>query len=162
MSLVRFTPFQALEEMREQLSNAYNEDSANYCSSSSLYMPIEIVESEKSFIIRSIVPGSRAEDITITSENGYITIEAKALRQELSETEKLHLSEFCYGSFHRTIKIGQNIVSDEISAALNDGILTVTIPKSSKAIKRVIKVNETNNTQSNQEEKAEQAEHSTN
>ena len=77
--------------------------------------------------VRAELPGvDPIEDIEVTIRDGRLTI--KALRTRTGESNGL--SEFSYGSFTRTISLPAGADEDDISAAYDRGILTVSVPLS--------------------------------
>ncbi len=146
MSLVRFTPFETLDTFRDQLLKTYESEDVCY-SSGNWYLPVEIIEDDSNFQIRSIAAGMNPEDITLEYENGILTIACELTRKELEENEKIHMSDFCYGKFKRSVKVGQNVDSENITASYNQGILNITIPKASTALKKTIAINCSENSQ---------------
>ena len=140
MSLVHFTPFQTLDAIREHLSRSL-EDSNNFtCSGSNWYLPIEITEDDSNFYLNTVAPGIDPSKISVEVENGIVTVSTEITRRELKENEKVHLSDFCYGNFKRSVKIGNNIDTENINASYKLGLVTITIPKSSKAIKKLVEI----------------------
>ena len=80
--------------------------------------------------VRAEIPGiDPAEDIDITVRDGQLTI--KAERSEKNEFDGR--SEFCYGSFVRTVSLPSNANEDDIKATYDKGILTVSVPVSQPA-----------------------------
>jgi HSP20 family protein len=142
MSLVRFTPFETLDTVREQLLRNFEEPSDTCFSSGNFYLPIELTEDDTNFYVRSIVPGVKTEHISLETEDGILTISCEMNRRELKENEKMHLSDFCYGKFKRSIKMGKNIDPESITADYKQGILNITIPKSAKSLKKTITIQE--------------------
>ena len=77
--------------------------------------------------VRAELPGvDPIEDVEVTVRDGRLTI--KALRTR--STESNGLSEFSYGSFSRTVPLPADADEDDISAAYDRGILTVSVPLS--------------------------------
>ncbi|WP_373198534.1 Hsp20/alpha crystallin family protein [Mycobacterium marinum] len=75
--------------------------------------------------LRAEIPGVDPEkDIEITVLDGQLTIKA-----ERSEKKEFNgRSEFCYGSFIRTVPLPAGVTEDGIEASYDKGILTVSVP----------------------------------
>jgi len=56
------------------------------------------------------------------------------------EGRRLHLSERRYGSFRRSFRLPQTVDAENIEAHLENGILTVVLPKAATAKPRTIEV----------------------
>ncbi|HEV2131319.1 MAG TPA: Hsp20/alpha crystallin family protein [Longimicrobiaceae bacterium] len=102
----------------------------------------DIVETESEIRVMVELPGMRAEDVSVDVENNVLTIsgEKKEEREEEEEGSTWHLSERRYGRFSRSFLLPRNVEQDQIQARFEDGVLSVTIPKSERAVPRRIQV----------------------
>lgn len=89
-------------------------------------MRTDILENEKEFILNVEVPGFNKENITISLEQKYLTIEIN--KDVKKDKTKYLLKERYEGKFSRTFYVG-NIDKTNITAKVEDGILTITLPK---------------------------------
>ncbi|MDI3315291.1 MAG: Hsp20/alpha crystallin family protein [Mycobacterium sp.] len=84
------------------------------------------------YLLRAELPGiDPAKDVDITVSNGELTI--KAERTEKKEAKGR--SEFCYGSFVRSVTLPAGANEDDIKATYDKGILTVDVPVATEAAK---------------------------
>jgi HSP20 family protein len=84
----------------------------------------DAVEDDR-YVVRAEIPGIDPEkDLEISVSRGVLTLRAE--RQE-SREGRGH-SEFRYGSYERHLRLPGNIDEDEIKAAYDKGIVTVTMP----------------------------------
>ena len=90
-------------------------------------MRTDILENEKEFILNMEVPGFNKENIKISLEQKYLTVEIDKEKKKESKTEYL-LKERYEGKFSRTFYVG-NIDKANIKAKVEDGILSITLPK---------------------------------
>ena len=92
-------------------------------------MKTDIREVEKGYELDIDVPGFAKEDIVISLDKGYLTIEAKK-ESSKEETNKHYLRrERVVGNAARSFYVGDYIQETDIKASYNNGILTVSIPK---------------------------------
>jgi HSP20 family protein len=100
-----------------------------------LCMRTDIKETEKTYELEVDVPGFGKNDINISLENGYLTIEAK--REEGKEEKESHFlkRERFVGSAARTFFVGDNLSQEDIKAGYDKGILTLSIPKQGSLVK---------------------------
>ncbi len=76
------------------------------------------------YLLHAELPGiDAAKDVDITVRDGRLTI--KAERSEKKETKGR--SEFCYGSFTRSVTLPQGASEEDIEATYDKGILTVDV-----------------------------------
>ena len=95
-----------------------------------------IIENDDSYTMELLVPGFNKEDINITLNDEYLTIEVN--KKEEKEKEYL-LKEINNYSYKRNYYVGKIELSD-IKANLNNGILTLTIQKVKEKEKEIQKV----------------------
>jgi HSP20 family protein len=87
------------------------------------------------------LPGIERDKIHVKATDDSIEISAEQLEEERVEKRKKNyvFNERAYRSFYRTIPIPEQILSSEVTARMNNGILLVDLPKKmptkSKAVK---------------------------
>lgn len=101
----------------------------------------DVVETEREIRVVTEMPGLKRESIEIDVENNVLTIRGEK-REERSEGEpgKYHLAERRYGVFTRSFVLPRDVDADRIAASFEDGVLSVSIPKSERARRRRIEV----------------------
>jgi HSP20 family molecular chaperone IbpA len=103
------------------------------------YTPrVDILETEAELRVFADLPGVQAEDLDIRFEDHELTIHGKVASRH-ADVEPL-LSEYGIGDFYRTFRIGESIDATKISADLNNGVLTLHLPKTEKVKPRRIEV----------------------
>ena len=89
------------------------------------------------------LPGVEEKDITLSAENGVVSLkgEKKTEREEKGET--WYFSERQYGSFSRSFRLPPDADEEQVQADLNKGVLTITVPKVKEEAKasRQVKIN---------------------
>ena len=89
------------------------------------------------------LPGVEEKDISLSAENGIVTLkgEKKTEREEKGET--WFFSERQYGSFSRSFRLPPDADEGRVKADLKNGVLTVTVPKAKAEEKtsRQVKIN---------------------
>jgi HSP20 family protein len=98
---------------------------------------IELSETDKAVTISAELPGLSEKEVQVEIANGVLSIrgEKKAERND----ESKFVSERYYGSFERQIPL-EGVEEDKAQADFNNGVLTVTLPKSepsSRNVKRI-------------------------
>jgi len=90
----------------------------------SLSMKADILKNEEGYTINIDVPGVKKEDLKISYEDGYLTVEAKA-STEAKEKEKFITRERFSGSCKRSFYLG-DIDKDSIKASHENGVLSIS------------------------------------
>lgn len=91
--------------------------------------PVDLYEDKDNTYVRAELPGVKREDIAVEMIEDYLTI--NATRKDGEQTF----------SFSRSIAIPEGVQTDKVAAALENGVLTVTLPKQEQAKPRKIAVN---------------------
>jgi HSP20 family protein len=85
--------------------------------------PVDLYEDAKNAYVRAELPGVNRDDIQVEMTDGDLTISVSH-KQANTEGQAEQTS-----SASRTLTVPADIVADQVSAAYENGILTVTLPK---------------------------------
>lgn len=91
---------------------------------------VDISEDEHAFQIDAELPGVAKEKIGLNIEDSVLTIKAERSQEAEQKKKDYHRIERSYGSFSRSFNIGELIDQDNIRAAFENGVLSITLPKS--------------------------------
>lgn len=105
-----------------------------------LTFPIDVKAESDSFTIKALLPGVHPEDLDIQIVNEIVTI-AGELKADREEGCNYLLAERPSGRFHRVISLPTPLDSTNVEAELENGVLTLRVPKTEEAKPRTIKVN---------------------
>jgi len=91
---------------------------------------VDTAETDAAYEVTAELPGVAEKDVKITIDGDVLCIagEKKAEREE--KRKDMVVSERSYGSFRRAFTLPDNVAPDKISAAFENGVLKVTLPKS--------------------------------
>lgn len=94
---------------------------------------VDMIEKEKSVEIQAEFPGLNKEDISVSIQDKYLTLETQS-KKETKKTEKnYHLQERSYGESKRVLRLPHYVDSTKATSSFNNGVLTVSIPKKPKS-----------------------------
>ncbi|KAI5067073.1 hypothetical protein GOP47_0017601 [Adiantum capillus-veneris] len=99
-------------------------------------------ETPEAHIFKANLPGLAKEDVKVQVEDGRVVqISGECKKEETSRPgEKWHRVERVQGSFVRRFRLPENVKVEEMKAAMENGVLTVTVPKVPKAAPRNIDI----------------------
>ena len=96
-------------------------------------MKTDIKETKNKYIVDVDLPGFKKENINLSLNDGYLSIEAKVDKEENNDKdEKFVRRERFHGECSRSFYVGKEIKEEDIDAEFKDGILKVEIPKKSE------------------------------
>ena len=101
--------------------------------------PTDIFESDDVLTIVMEMPGVDREGVDVNVENGVLRVEG---RLDFSKYEGMQpvYTEYNVGHYRRSFSLSSKIDQDRISAQMQDGVLTLLLPKSEEAKPRRISV----------------------
>jgi HSP20 family protein len=99
-----------------------------------------ISEDEKEFTLTMELPGVAKKDIEVSIDGDTLTIEAQSAEESESKSKNVIRSEIRSEKFRRTFQIGSKIDRESVKAKLDNGMLRLTLPKSSETVGRKIDV----------------------
>jgi len=121
-------------QMMEEMLREWDEDY-----SPNLTFPIDVMAGKDSFTIKALLPGVQPEDLDIHIVNEIVTISGE-LRADREEGANYILAERPSGKFHRVLTLSTPLDSTKVEAEMDNGILTLVVPKAEEAKPRTIKV----------------------
>jgi HSP20 family molecular chaperone IbpA len=94
-------------------------------------MKTDVHEHDNGYEVDIDLPGFKKDEISLSLENGYLTVNAaKGLdKDEKDKKGKLIRQERYAGSMTRSFYIGDTVTEDEIKAKFENGVLQLNIPK---------------------------------
>ncbi len=96
---------------------------------------VDVKELDNQYQISAELPGVKKEDVSVTLDEGILTIEAEC-KDETKEEKggKIIRQERRYGKYSRSFNLGGDVKEKDIKATFKDGILTVSAPKVAPAV----------------------------
>ena len=91
--------------------------------------PLDLVESEKEYVLRLEVPGIPRENLDVNYVGETLTLSGHREKVERQSNESMLWEEREEGRFTRTVKLPQPVDPTKIEALCQDGVLTVHRPK---------------------------------
>jgi HSP20 family protein len=105
------------------------------------WMPaFDVSETEGEIIVKAELPGIDVKDMDIALTDGLLTIKGERRLEKEDKKENYHRIERQFGSFSRSLNLGEKVKADGIEAAYKDGILTITLPKAEESKPKKIEV----------------------
>ena len=135
--------FNELESMRRRFDRMMSEWPATprALAGAGVFPLVNVTEDADKFYLRAELPGVKSDALDIQATGKTIAISGERKIAEQGTTARYHRREREAGKFSRILQIPGEIDADRIEARLENGILTVAIPKAEAAKPRQVKVN---------------------
>lgn len=101
---------------------------------------VDISETDKEYLVKAELPDVAKDDMHVSVDNGVLTIRGEKKQEKEEKGKKFHRIERHYGSFSRSFTLPDNVDAGAIKAGFKDGVLNVSLPKTSKKPSKAIKV----------------------
>jgi HSP20 family protein len=101
---------------------------------------LDVRESEDRWEVTLDLPGLEPGDVSVTFEDGMLSITGKREFSKHDLGETWHRIERSFGTFARSLRLPQTADTEKIEASFDKGVLTVSVPKTEQAKPRTIEV----------------------
>lgn len=89
----------------------------------------DVSETEGEYLIKADLPEVSKDNVSITVQDGVLTLSGERRQEKREDNEKLHRVERAYGSFARRFALPENADEQAIRAESRDGVILIRIPK---------------------------------
>lgn len=103
---------------------------------------VDVQENANEITITAELAGVDPDDVHVTVQNGILTVsgEKHDERKEGGTDSSAFVVERRYGRFERSFALPRTVAADQVKAAFNNGVLTLSLPKSEQSKPRRIEV----------------------
>ena len=130
--MTRYEPFSNALSLREAMDQLFRDSFVAPFGALRQTMhsiPVNVYETDDAFVVKAFAPGLTPDDLSISVEQGSVTLHGELKAEELSGLRPL-LQERPSGSFTRTFTLPVPVDAGKVQAELANGVLSLTLPKS--------------------------------
>jgi HSP20 family protein len=102
--------------------------------------PVDIYENENAFVATADLPGLDKKDIEVSLEDNVLTVSGERSYEKNGQQGSFRRVERAYGTFRRSFNLPAIVDATKVDARFENGVLTLTLPKSETAKSRKIDV----------------------
>ena len=99
----------------------------------------DIYETDQALCVVMEMPGVERKDVNVALENGVLRVDGRIDFAKYEGMEPVY-TEYNVGHYTRSFTLSDKIDQERISAQLDDGVLTLTLPKAKEAQPRRISI----------------------
>jgi len=140
MSLMRrhnYDPFEEMDRMMNRMRSMMNrtlmpvdeallpQPDANDAN----LLAVDVSSDEQGITVQTALPGFKEDEVNIDVRGNVLNITAETKTEREGEQQNWHIREMRYGKFARSVMLPEDVNIDKAEANLQDGILTVQLPK---------------------------------
>ena len=155
MAMITCNPFHNMRKAQRDMDRLWGDDTlfnalfapyeerAVAQKSSNMSVSVDIREQSAQWVLSADLPGMKMEDISVEIDEGRLILSGERVlesKSNLSDDAKeskadkahggYHRVERAYGKFSRAFTLSENIDAENIRADYDQGVLTITLPKS--------------------------------
>jgi HSP20 family protein len=136
-------PFLVFQEEMNRLIDKFFHDSPLdfFEKKPAVFAPvIDVTDTGTEIKVAAELPGLEEKDIEVSLTGDSLTIKGEKKEEKEEKGKSYYRMERSYGSFARTIPLSFEVQTEKVEARFKKGVLTITLPKTDKALKEVKKV----------------------
>jgi HSP20 family protein len=137
MAIIRWDPFREMTQLQNRFDRLFEAVGGRQES----WLPaVDVFDTQDAVVLKAELAGMNPDDIQIEVEDNVLTIKGERKFEENVDEERYYRVERRFGAFQRSLALPQGVKSDQIEAAYDEGILTVTVPKAEQEKPKRIEV----------------------
>jgi len=100
----------------------------------------DIAEADDEVTVKLEIPGVDKKDLHVSVSDDTVTVRGETRKETEEKKKSFHRREIRYGSFERSIGLPAEVDPAKAGAKLENGMLTITLPKATQAKRKRIDV----------------------
>ncbi len=144
--ITRWDPFQDVVTLRDAMDRLFEESfisprlfTTRDTTGAVAALPLEVYETADEIVVRALVPGVKDENLNIQFHDGRLILDATVPENKV-ENATYHYREIWSGQYHREISLPVPVNTDKIDAVMDNGVLTLRVPKAEEIKPKKIQV----------------------
>ena len=101
---------------------------------------IDMYQTDNDVVVKAALPGIKADEVQINVTGDVLTIRGETKHEDEKKERSWHIREHRYGAFERSVRLPTGVMSDRAKADFENGVLTITLPKTEEVKPKTITV----------------------
>ncbi len=141
-NLSRWEPAHELMTLREAMDRLFDEAFTRpLTGQGTSEMPaIDLYQTDNSVVVEAALPGVKPEDVQISLTADVLTLRGNYKQESDVDNSAYHIREHRHGIFERSIMLPTPVQADKARAEFDNGILSITLPRSENTKPKTINV----------------------
>lgn len=142
--IVRWEPLGGLTSLRQAMDRLFEDSfvrpSRLWPDMLSEEPALDMYQTDKDVVVKASLPGMKPEEVDVSVTGDVLTIKGEHKEEQEVKEADYFQKERRYGTFQRSLRLPVAVKSDKADAVFEDGILTLTLPKTEEVKPKQIKV----------------------
>jgi len=142
--MIRWEPFREMMSLRNAMDRLFE---GGFVRPSRVWpelergeLTVDMYQTTNDVVVKATLPGVKPEEVDISITGDILTIKGEHKGEQEIKQEDYFYKERRYGAFSRSLQIPGQVKSDKAEAVFENGVLTLTLPKTEEVKPRQIKV----------------------
>ncbi|MBC8207116.1 MAG: Hsp20/alpha crystallin family protein [Kiritimatiellales bacterium] len=122
-----WSPFEELRDLQREMNRLF--DGYESGTTMSRFPALNVWGNPENVVVTAELPGLEIDDLDIHVVNNQLTIKGERKGDKPAEDAVCHRCERDAGKFVRSVRLPYAVESDKVTAAYENGVLTVTMPR---------------------------------
>ena len=118
-----------MDDMMNRWWRIYSRPGAAEGAAEGWAVPIDVLPDGDNIIVVASMPGIDPENISVTVEDGVLTIKGATSAETEQKDERYYLRERRTGAFHRSVRLPESVDIDKAESTYQNGVLSISFPK---------------------------------
>jgi len=145
MAIERWHPFTELMSLRQAMDRLFEDSFVRPSHVLSTFgeagaPTLDVYQTPNEVVVKAALSGIKPEDVSIDVTGDTLTVKGKSKAEQEVKREDYLYQERRYGAFSRSVALPDGLKPDKAEATMEDGVLTLTIPKAEEIKPKAIKV----------------------
>lgn len=146
MAVTGYSPLRDFMTLRDAMDRFFDDrwvspgNWLTWSASGLTYLPIDVYETPDAFVVRALVPGVGPDGIDIQYQQGVLTLRTKTETPDVEDGASWLVREIAAGQSLRQITLPRAVDVDAATTHFEDGVLTLTLPKTPEAKPKQIRI----------------------
>jgi HSP20 family protein len=143
MALIKWEPLREIEDMFDRYSKAMGWSLGRHqdlVTTGDWSPRVDVSETDNEFLIKAEIPDVRKEDVSVSVDDGVLSIRGERRQEKEEKGVKFHRIERHYGSFFRSFALPDNVDGAKVKASFKEGMLSLQIPKTAVSKPKALEV----------------------
>ena len=145
-NLTRWEPAREMMTLREAMDRLFDdafthpfslsrEGGSNWSSPA-----IDMYQTNDEVVVRAALPGIKPDEVQINVTGDVLTIRGETKQEAEKQDKSWQIREHRWGAFERSVRLPTGVIADKAKAEFDNGILTISLPKSEEVKPKMISV----------------------
>ena len=134
-----------LTDLRDEIDRLFESPLAEWARASNLLSgwnpALDLYEDKDNLYVKVELPGMKREEIDVSLHEGSLSVSGERKSEQKHEDGEVYRAERFFGRFQRTVMLPTPVAAEKVKAQYQEGILTITLPKTEEAKPKHIDVN---------------------